>query len=251
MIRDIIVISNGLPLFTKHYTSSKNFFTDKDELILISGFLSALNSFSDQFEDLGNIRELKLSNTDLRLSFLKDSSIPNLIFLASFDNKSNSTEVEKFLINISKAFHKKYNNDKLRKWDGKMEDFESFEQEVNHYIKEEVNTRGENFKSRILNLVDVVEKTNTNEMQADNNSKLNEKKPKYNYYVPSLKISGNINPKHYLTGKDSIEVFHEIDGTRSIEIIAKNVNLSPQSVYNTCKNLIKLGFVSFQIPTTH
>jgi hypothetical protein len=249
MIRDILVIKDGLPLFTKNYSNSRNFFSDRDELILISGFLSALNSFSDQFEDLGTIQELKLSNTELRLSFLKETSIPNLIFLASYDKNSKSLNVEKFLRKISKSFLRKYNLEKISNWSGKMEDFETFEEDIHHFINEIVNQE----KKEIENTVDIgddIHDKDDKKLKKDPNSiKLKIKKPKYAYYIPSLKISNDIDPKHYLTGKDSVNVFNEIDGKKTIEEIAQNINLPVQNVYNTCKNLIKLGFVSIEIAT--
>jgi len=96
MIRDVLVIKDGLPLFSKNISNSRNFISDHNNLVLVSGFLSALNSFSEEFEDLGSIKELKLSNSNLRLAFLKNNTIPNLIFLASFDEESNSVNVQRF-----------------------------------------------------------------------------------------------------------------------------------------------------------
>jgi predicted transcriptional regulator len=250
MIRDILVIKDGLPLFTKNYSDSRNFFSDRDELILISGFLSALNSFSDQFEDLGTIQELKLSNTELRLSFLKETSIPNLIFLASYDKNSESLNVEKFLRKISKTFLQKFNLNKISNWSGKMEDFETFEEDVHNYIKEEINQEKKEIKSTIVderaNIQDQIE---DNLRITPNSVNMDKEKPKYTNNIPSLKISKNIDPKHYLTGRDSVSIFNEIDGKKTIEEIARSVNLPIQNVYNTCKNLIKLGFVSFKTAT--
>lgn len=250
MIRDILVIKDGLPLFTKNYSNSRNFFSDRDELILISGFLSALNSFSDQFEDLGTIQELKLSNTELRLSFLKETSIPNLIFLASYDKNSKSLNVEKFLRKISKTFIRKYNLEKISNWSGKMEDFETFEEDIHYYINEVIKQEKREIENTIIDKGAKFPDKNDNNPKRDPNSVNGKKnKPKYAYNIPSLKISKDIDPKHYLTGKDSVNVFNEIDGKKTIEEIAQNINLPIQNVHNTCKNLIKLGFVSFEIAT--
>ncbi|MCK4380528.1 MAG: hypothetical protein KAW51_05260, partial [Candidatus Lokiarchaeota archaeon] len=85
MICDIIIIKDGLPLFSKNFANSniKNLLSQEDNLIMISGFFSALNSFSDSFESMGTISELKLSKNNLKLSFLKDSNVPDLIYLAT------------------------------------------------------------------------------------------------------------------------------------------------------------------------
>ena len=109
MIHDFLIIKDGLPLLSRNFTNSINVFSQSDTLILVSGFFTALNSFSDSFEDLGTISELKLSNNDLKLSFLKDNSIPNLIYLATFDESSKSVNVKRVLRKISRTFLQKYN----------------------------------------------------------------------------------------------------------------------------------------------
>ena len=108
MICDVIIIKDGLPLFSKNLSNSniKNLLSHEDNLIMISGFFAALNSFSDSFEDLGTISELKLSNNNLKLSFLKDSNVPDLIYLATYDEKSDLINAQQFLKNISNKFVK-------------------------------------------------------------------------------------------------------------------------------------------------
>ena len=108
MINDVVIIKDGIPLLSRNFSDTKSIFSRQDNLIMISGFFSALNSFSDQFDDLGSISELKLSNNDFKLSFFKDKSIPNLIYLASYDEKSNSVNVQRYLRKISQTFLKKY-----------------------------------------------------------------------------------------------------------------------------------------------
>ena len=53
MIHDFLIIKDGLPLLSRNFTNSINVFSQSDTLILVSGFFTALNSFSDSFEDLG------------------------------------------------------------------------------------------------------------------------------------------------------------------------------------------------------
>ena len=108
MIRDVVIIKDGIPLLSKnYYTSQKNIFSKTDTLIMVSGFFSALNSFSDQFEDLGSISELQLTKSNFKLSFVKDPSIPNLLYLATFDKSSKSVNVQRYLRKISRTFLKK------------------------------------------------------------------------------------------------------------------------------------------------
>jgi len=49
MIHDFLIIKDGLPLLFKNFSITKNIFSEADSLILVSGFFSALNSFSDSF----------------------------------------------------------------------------------------------------------------------------------------------------------------------------------------------------------
>ena len=131
MIKDVVIIKDGIPLLSKNFSNSEQLFSKTDDLIMISGFFSALNSFSDQFDDLGSICELKLSNTDSQLSFLRDRSIPNLIYLASFDEKSKGVNVQRYLRKISNTFLRKYNIDQITKWRGRANTFKSFEEIIN------------------------------------------------------------------------------------------------------------------------
>ena len=116
MIHDFLIIKDGLPLLFKNFSSSKNIFSQADSLLLVSGFFSALNSFSDSFEDLGTISELKLSNNDLKLSFLKDSSIPNLLYIATYDEKSKAINVLRILRKVSRTFLQKFNINEILNW---------------------------------------------------------------------------------------------------------------------------------------
>ena len=101
MISDVLIIKDGLPLLSVNLTNENNLFSQEDNLIMISGFFTALNSFSDSFENLGSISELKLTNNNLKLSFLREKDNPNLIFLATFNDKEDVIDVQAFLRNIS------------------------------------------------------------------------------------------------------------------------------------------------------
>ena len=108
MIRDVVIIKDGVPLVVKNYfNSQKNIFSKTDTLVMVSGFFSALNSFSDQFEDLGSISELQLTKSNYKLSFVKDPSIPNLLYLATFDKDSKGINVQRYLRKISRTFLKR------------------------------------------------------------------------------------------------------------------------------------------------
>lgn len=247
MIHDFIIIKDGLPLLVKNFSNPSNVFCHSDSLIMISGFFTALNSFSDSFEDLGTISELKLSNNELKLSFLKDLSIPNLIYLATYDDSSKAVNVLRVLRKISKTFLKKYNINEILNWSGRVNAFKSFDEVLENYQYEEIEENDLNFKERVMDLFKNVEEKLNEESNLialrDDNRKTKEV-PGYCIQVPKSVSSLNINPKHYLSGEISYKVFNRINGVRSIEKIAEDLDIAHKQVHNICKNLIKLGFIT-------
>ena len=103
----------------------------------MSGFFSALNSFSDQFDNLGTISELKLSNNNCRLSFLKDPYVPNLVYLATFDENSKGVNVQRVLRKLSHNFLRQYNVQQILNWRGRKNTFIEFEETITEFIEEE------------------------------------------------------------------------------------------------------------------
>ncbi|MEJ2250248.1 MAG: hypothetical protein P8Y97_11410 [Candidatus Lokiarchaeota archaeon] len=242
MIRDVLVIKDGLPLFTKNFSTTKNIIRDPHNVILVSGFLSALNSFSEEFENLGSIQELKLSGSNLRLSFLKDASIPNLIFLASFDEDSKTVNIQRFLRKMSRTFLRKYNLNQIINWSGKSGIFNSFEEEVERYVEEEYSESDEEFKGKVENLFKNIEEKFQNqenylrkmsneylEKEDKAKGKNLQNEPSYHSYIPNFKMKEKPDPRYYLTGKKSINVFKEIDGNKSIRNIAESLFFIPFS----------------------
>jgi hypothetical protein len=255
MIRDIIIIKDGLPLLSKHFSESndnskpKKSFTQGDSLIMVSGFFTALNSFSDSFEDLGTISELKLSNNELKLSFLKDSSIPNLIYLATYDDTSKSVNVLRALRKVAKTFIRKYNINSILNWNGRRDYFDSFGDILAFFVEEERKEHDGQFKERMIDLFKAVEdkineesdyKVLKRSVNQDNNF------PDYCRKIPRFSSPKKINPKYYLTGDTSINVFYRINGRRSIGQITQELELNHEQVYNICKNLVKLGFINLK-----
>jgi hypothetical protein len=253
MIRDIVIIKDGLPLLSKHFSErgdpkeTNKVFTQGDSLIMVSGFFTALNSFSDSFEDLGTISELKLSNNDLKLSFLKDSSIPNLIYLSTYDDTSKSVNVLRTLRKISQTFMRKYDINKILNWNGKRDYFESFGDILTFFVEEERKEREGQFKERVIDLFKAVEdkineESNIKVLKQNISEDIN--LPDYCRKIPKFSSSKKINPKYYLTGDTSINVFYRINGRRSIGQITQDLELKHEQVYNICKNLVKLGFIN-------
>ena len=247
MINDFLIIKDGLPLLSKNFSISKNIFSEADSLILVSGFFSALNSFSDSFEDLGTISELKLSNNELKLSFLKDSSIPNLIYIATYDEKSKPVNVLRILRKLSRTFLQKFSIDDIVNWKGNIGAFKSFDDILMAFVEEELRESDTGFKERVVALFKCVEeKINEETNLLTLKSKLDPPPnlPNYCNQIPRFTSLKKVNPKYYLTGETSHKVFYQIDGKKSIRQITESLDLKHAQVYNICKNLIKLGFVS-------
>lgn len=250
MIKDVVIIKDGIPLLSKNFSNSEQLFSKTDDLIMISGFFSALNSFSDQFDDLGSISELKLSNNDSKLSFLRDRSIPNLIYLASFDEKSKGVNVQRYLRKISNTFLRKYNIDQITKWCGKANTFKSFEEIIKQFVDDEKKETEVKFKEKVVKLFNSVKEKieddriiSESKISPDLIIERNKEEKEFYKFIPIFKVSKKINPKYYLTGEISHKVYNHIDGKKSIIQIAKELDIAPENVYNICKNLIKLGFI--------
>ncbi len=243
MIQDIIIIKDGLPLLSKNFTnSSMTIFSQGESLMMMSGFFSAINSFSDQFENLGTVSELKLSKNDLKLSFLRDSSLPNLVYLATFDENSKGVNVQRTLRKISRTFMQKYNVNRILNWRGRRDAFKDFEEIIYTFINDEIEENEEFFKEKVELLFKNVEEK-LNEEYPVKKKDLSNEIPEYFNFIPKLKISRKINPGLYLTGKISMEIFEQIDNNKTITQISKNINTNEDNVYNICKNLVKLGFI--------
>ncbi len=247
MIHDFLIIKDGLPLLFKNFSIAKNIFSESDSLIMVSGFFSALNSFSDSFENLGTISELKLSNNDLKLSFLKDSSIPNLIYIATYDEKSKPVNILRILRKVARIFLQKFSIEDIIHWKGNINEFKSYDCVLTAFQEEELKESDTGFKERVVALFKCVEeKINEETNLLTLKSKLDPPPnlPNYCNQIPRFNTLKKINPKYYLTGETSHKVFYQIDGKKSIRQITESLDLKHVQVFNICKNLIKLGFVS-------
>ena len=247
MIHDFLIIKDGLPLLFKNFSIAKNIFSEADSLIMVSGFFSALNSFSDSFEDLGSISELKLSNNELKLSFLKDSSIPNLIYIATYDDKSKPVNILRILRKLSRTFLQKFSIDDIVNWKGNIGAFNSFNDILTAFVEEELKESDTGFKERVVALFKCVEEKineETNLLTLKSKLPKDPNLPNYCNQIPHFTSLKKVNPKTFLTGETSHKVFYQIDGKKSIRQITESLDLKHEQVYNICKNLVKFGFVN-------
>ncbi|MFX1420491.1 MAG: hypothetical protein ACFE9N_16420 [Promethearchaeota archaeon] len=247
MICDVLIIKDGLPLLSKSFSNStniKNLFSEVDNLIMVSGFFSALNSFSDSFEEMGTISELKLSNNNLKLSFLKDPNIPDLIYLATYDKNSNHVDVQRFLLKISDSFLKKFNINEILNWNGRLDRFNSFNDIIEKHIEEQETKHQAEYNNKVVDWIKSFDNSPDEIQELKKELVEVESIPEYYNYIPTFTTSKKINPKYYLTGETSCEVYSQIDGKKSINQISNHLNVKQNQVYNICKNLIKMGFIS-------
>ncbi len=247
MICDVIIIKDGLPLFSKNFSNSNinHLLSQEDNLIMVSGFFSALNSFSDSFDSMGTISELKLSNNNLKLSFLKDSNVPDLIYLATYDNKSELVDVQQFLHRISNFFLNEYSIDEISNWNGKLNYFNNFENVVTRFLDEEKRKKQYQTNDKIFEFFNSFVDDDIKPLEIKKEEESVVETPEFYEYIPNFTTTKKINPKYYLTGDTSCKVYEEIDGTKTVNQIADFLNLKQNQVYSVCKNLIKLGFISF------
>lgn len=248
MICDVLIIKDGLPLLSKSFTNSsnvKNMFSEIDNLIMVSGFFSALNSFSDSFEDLGTISELKLSNNNLKLSFLKDPNIPELIFLATYDKNSELKNVQKFLSKISNLFLKTYSYNQILNWNGKLDYFKDFISIIEEYNEKEEKVKQVSYDNSVVSWLKSFEDNIGVPVKLESDLEGIESNPDYFEYIPIFTSTKKINPKHYLTGDVSCKIYDNIDGKKTINQITEELKVEHNKVFNICKNLVKMGFLSF------
>ncbi|MHA1150909.1 MAG: hypothetical protein ACTSR8_22035 [Promethearchaeota archaeon] len=241
MIKDVIIIKDGLPLLSKNYDSnSGNSFSQSDNLIMMSGFFSAINSFSDQFDDMGSVSELRLSKNDMKLSFYIDPSMPNIVYLATFDDYTKGVNVQRTLRKLSKTFLRQYNIEQILNWRGRRNTFKAFEEIIDRLIEEEAQESDNDFRGKVLDLFNSVKEKFEDIHIAGPKVEV----PSYYSLIPKSKISKKINPQYYLTGQNSCNVFNCIDGVKNIDSISKELEIEQEQVYNICKNLIKIGFIT-------
>ena len=249
MICDVLIIKDSLPLLSKSLSNSsnvKNMFSEIDNLIMVSGFFSALNSFSNSFDSLGCISELKMDNSNLKLSFLKDTNLPELIFLATFDSGSELKSVQRFLEKILDLFLKEYDYDQIRNWNGKLDHFKAFETVIEQEINEEEIVEQKKHDIQAFNWLTSFEIDDDDGLQIKEEIEHIEELPEFYKYIPTSMTNITIGVmRNYLTGDTSVKIYDVIDGKKTINIIAKELSMEQFKVYNICKNLVKFGFISF------
>ncbi|MFX0139857.1 MAG: hypothetical protein ACFFDN_39820, partial [Candidatus Hodarchaeota archaeon] len=163
----------------------------------------------------------------------------------TYDNSSELIDVQRFLKKISHKFLKEFNIDQISNWNGKLNYFKSFDNVVNQHFEEEKRKNEAQDTNEAFEFLNSIVEEDIKSIEPKTDTENIEESPEYYNYIPIFTSSKKINPKYYLTGINSCKVYEQINGKKSINQIAIYLNLNQNQVYNVCKNLIKMGFISF------
>jgi hypothetical protein len=185
-----------------------------------------------------------MDNSNLKLSFLRDTEIPELIFLATFDNDSDMKSVQRFLGKISELFLEEYDTNQIQNWNGKLDHFKAFEKVIEQEINKNEIVKQKEHDVKAFDWLTSFETDESEKLKEE--IECMEEMPEYYEYIPnSTKNVAIVTMKNYLTGDTSFKVYDNIDGKKNINQISVILSLEQVKVYNICKNLIKMGFISF------
>lgn len=125
MIFDFIVLRNGLPVFIENYDPKLSLSVDKHKFTLISGFFSAISTFADSVEKLGQVEEVQM--TDYFFTFKRiNIEKAEVLFILSSD-KNLPKNIRKIIIEESSSkFLSLFEKEMIDNWGGKVEPFLKF-----------------------------------------------------------------------------------------------------------------------------
>ncbi len=130
MILDFIIIRNGLPVFTINFDPNNGLSHDKKKFTLISGFLSAVNSFVDSVENLGQVDEIQMS-TDVFFSFQRiEIEEGELLFILVANDQTPKEERKLIIEDSSERFLRRFKAELEGTWDGNLDTFSGFNDEI-------------------------------------------------------------------------------------------------------------------------
>lgn len=221
MLNDLFILKNGLPIFTKNECLYEDSRASENQITMISGFLSALNSFANNLDTLGNMKEMKME--DVSFMFFKPPNDNNLLFVGASKGKDiQAPMVEAMLKKISSAFIRRFPFITENKWDGETEIFKEFE----------------NILENIMNHKDSLDPENLGANISKFDSTL----------APYKRIKQIYERGIYdlFSSMDSKKVFQAIDGVKNLELIAEETDIPLIRVYSLCKSFIKMGLILFK-----
>ncbi len=221
MLNDLFILKNGLPIFTKNECLYNDGGAHDDQITMISGFLSAINSFANNVDNLGNMKEMKME--DVSFMFFKPPNDHNLLFVGASKGKDiQAPLVEAMLKKISSAFIRRFPFITENKWDGETEIFKEFESILENIMQHKDSLDPENLGANISKFDAAL--------------------------VPYKRIKKIYERGIYdlFSSMDSKVVFQAINGLKNLESIAEETEIPLIRVYSLCKSFIKMGLVLFK-----
>lgn len=272
MLFDLYILKSGLPIFTHSFNdddsqSGKQENTDDEQITMISGFFSAINSFAATVGNYGHIRELKMNNVKFSFLRLEEDECSDMLFVCSSTCQLKQEKTEKFLGLVAGEFIRTYPEILTDKWKGKTDIFENFYQKLMKIVS--LSFRNSRALRSQLNyplaskvsekrLRDRISVNSIREHNLDNQklqqksfNKLKHKQfvpyDKHLFYnlVPIKRVAEDENIYDVFSGRDSRDVYRSISGKENIKQISESTGLNKKRVFHLCKSFIKMGLISF------
>jgi len=134
MIFDFIVLRNGIPVFIENYDPKLSLSVDKNKFTLISGFFSAISTFADSVEKLGQVEEVQM--TDYFFTFKRiNIEKAEVLFILSSD-RDLPKNIRKIIIEESSSrFLSQFEKEMINNWGGKVEPFLKFKDTLSEILE--------------------------------------------------------------------------------------------------------------------
>jgi len=242
----------------------------QDQVTMISGFFSAINSFAKKVGNFGDMKELKMNN--IKFSFYRPNDCDYLLFVGASDTNLSQNIIQSVLKNVSSEFLRIFPDVLHPIWNGKTDKFKNFKPIIKRIMHEfelnyidslhtenkvspkniaEFRIRNNRFDHRMLSR-NIEFKNKVRRL----NSEIAFKELRNREYVPySKEIFYGLIPlkkmdeigdySDLFSGRDSRSVFHAINGRNTVEDIARLTGLKNDRTFNLCKCFIKMGLISF------
>jgi len=230
MIDNIYILKNGLPIYVDTLSNkNKNFINDQnfdseDNITMISGFFSALNSFANTLGDFGNMKEIKLKNVKFTFYIPDEAKNSNLMLISKSDSNTPENLINTLLNRISSKFIRKFPSILKKEWNGRSEIFQTFKKELNEILNE-INNNNTSLSNQDLSNHSLTT-TNT-----------------YYKLIPQRNCQNDQSILEYLSGEIPIKIFNEINGFNTISNIAEKIGVSTEKVWLFCKSFLKQGLI--------
>ena len=126
MILDFVILRDGLPVFTMNFDPKKGLSHDQQKFTLISGFFSAIDTFVNSVEHLGEVSEIKMSSNTY-FAFKKTKITGGfLLFILITDEETPRFYRRNIISEASGAFIDQYSQTLDDNWSGNIDIYRNF-----------------------------------------------------------------------------------------------------------------------------